>query len=82
MQKIVDSELAGKRADQVVAILAGISRSKAAALCAQKLIRVNGIPVGKSQILAEGDDMLIELSAEPEVPVEPAIDLPILYQDQ
>lgn len=80
MEKIVPIELEGKRVDQVLSLLAGISRSQAAYLCHQKLVYLNGRPVAKSQILKGGEILKIEDREQP-ASSEPPMDLPIIYQD-
>lgn len=82
MEKIVVPELTGKRVDQVVSIIMGISRSKAAALCGKSLVKVNGIPVVKSQIINSGDCILIDIFEESGVLLKTPADLPLLYQDE
>jgi len=78
----VAPEDAGKRADLVVAHRAGISRSLVAQAAAGGALRVNGVAVKGSHVLAAGD--AIECDVQPRAPliVEPeAIDLSIVYED-
>ncbi|WP_120006257.1 RluA family pseudouridine synthase [Nesterenkonia muleiensis] len=89
----VPEELAGKRADAVVAGICGVSRTEAAGWIAEGRVtwaqyrtqgRFAGVPVKKSEKLAEGAAVAVD---EPE-PVDPAEmkveavqDMTLLYED-
>ncbi|TLP77417.1 RluA family pseudouridine synthase [Nesterenkonia sphaerica] len=89
----VPAELAGKRADAVVAGISGISRSEAAGWLSEGRVtwaqyrtqgREAGAPVKKSERLPEGAQIAID---EPDpvdlshIEVEPVQDLTLLYED-
>ncbi len=82
MQFAVAPEDAGKRADLVVAHRGGISRSLVAEAAARGALRVNGVSVKGSHVLAAGD--AIECDVRPRAPLvveAESIDIPIVYED-
>ncbi|MGH9114096.1 MAG: RluA family pseudouridine synthase [Acidimicrobiales bacterium] len=85
MNQAVPRALAGQRLDRVVAMLAGCSRSEAAALVDAGAVAVGGRPVtSRSHRLAEGD----VLEFDPPDPVDdvtlapdPAVAVPLVFED-
>jgi 23S rRNA pseudouridine1911/1915/1917 synthase len=79
----VPAALDGERVDRAVALLTGWSRGDVQALLADGGVLVDGRAVGKSQRLHTGE--IVELLAEPvpEAPpvAEPAVDVPVRYED-
>jgi 23S rRNA pseudouridine1911/1915/1917 synthase len=79
---VVTPEDAGKRADVIVAHHTGFSRSLVAQAVKRGDVRVNGIAVKGSYLVAEGDVLEAQLADRPPLAVEPeAIDLTIVYED-
>jgi 23S rRNA pseudouridine1911/1915/1917 synthase len=79
---VVTPEDAGKRADVIVAHHSGFSRSLVAQAVLRGDVRVNGVAVKGSHLLAEGDVLEATLTQREPLAVEPeAIDLTIVYED-
>lgn len=81
----VPSEVAGVRADAGLAGLLGISRSAAAAMCAEKHVSVNGAILGKSDHLEEGVwlEVLIPERRDPlEVVAQRVDDMAVLADEE
>jgi 23S rRNA pseudouridine1911/1915/1917 synthase len=79
----VSAEEAGMRCDVLIARLAGVSRSAAAAAIKSGNARVNGAPAKPSTLVNRGDVVAYRL--EPEQPIEArpeALPLEILYEDE
>ena len=80
MNAWVPIDLAGERADKIVAVVAGLSRAAARALIDEGLVTVQGRPLDPKQRLAEGVELDIEIPAlrglEPE-----NIALVVRYED-
>ncbi len=82
MHVVVTPEDAGKRADVIVAHHTGFSRSLVAEAVRRGALRVNGLTVKGSYLVAEGDVLDAQLAERPPLAVEPeAIDLTIVYED-
>lgn len=82
MYAVVTPEEAGKRADVIVAHHTGFSRSLVAEAVRRGDLRVNGIAVKGSYLVAEGDVLEAQLLERPPLAVEAeAIDLTIVYED-
>ncbi|HLI97475.1 MAG TPA: RluA family pseudouridine synthase, partial [Candidatus Baltobacteraceae bacterium] len=82
MHVVVTPEDAGKRADVIVAHHTGFSRSLVAEAVRRGDLRVNGLAVKGSYLVAEGDVVDAQLADRPPLAVEPeAIDLTIVYED-
>ncbi|MDP9885158.1 23S rRNA pseudouridine1911/1915/1917 synthase [Sinomonas atrocyanea] len=82
---VVPEELAGGRADAVLAALLGVSRSVAAALLAEGHVSSGGKAVAKSAKLGAGEELLVERpkTRDPlEVVVEKVDGLEILIDDE
>lgn len=79
-QYVVPADLAGERADRIVAVLAGISRSIARSLIDERLVLIEGAPVDPKQRLLEGVELTI---AVPVVQGLEAEDIPLVvrYED-
>ncbi|MDR1393883.1 MAG: RluA family pseudouridine synthase [Bifidobacteriaceae bacterium] len=77
----VPEDLAGQRADQAVAHLVGLTRRKVAELASQGHVMMAGQPVSKGSRLVAGALLEIDLPKPAERAPEPAVDLPIVYQD-
>ncbi|MBO0900606.1 RluA family pseudouridine synthase [Cellulomonas sp. zg-ZUI222] len=67
----VPDGLAGERVDAALARLLGLSRTRAAELAAEGAVRVDGLPVGKSDRLVAG--AYLEVDLEPAAPAVPAV---------
>lgn len=81
----VPEELAGARADAVLAEILGLSRSAAASLLAGGHVQLRGKEVAKSAKLAAGDELVLErpVTRDPlEVVVEKVDGLEILIDDE
>ncbi|HET9095685.1 MAG TPA: RluA family pseudouridine synthase [Candidatus Baltobacteraceae bacterium] len=82
MYAVVTPEEAGKRADVIVAHHTGFPRSLVAQAVRRGEVRVNGIAVKGSYLVAEGDVLEAQLLERPPLAVEAeAIDLTIVYED-
>jgi 23S rRNA pseudouridine1911/1915/1917 synthase len=82
---VVPEELAGGRADAVLAALLGVSRSTAASLLAGGHVLSSGRPVAKSAKVGVGEELLVERpeTRDPlEVVVEKVDGLEILIDDE
>lgn len=82
MRYTVDEGQAGRRFDELLSELAGISRSRAAKLIENGDATKNGKPVPKKQLAKVGD--IIELTLpepEPSVAIAENIPLDIIYED-
>lgn len=80
----VPEGLVGMRVDAAVAKLCGISRSLAAELAAEGSVRVDHSPAGKSQRLASGSWLEVELpdpNAKVTAAPERVAGMDILYSD-
>jgi 23S rRNA pseudouridine1911/1915/1917 synthase len=79
----VPRALDGERADRVVAFLAGIPRSDAAAVVAAGSVRLDGVVVAKgSHRVAAGADLEVDLPAvEPGPTPEPGVDFTVVWAD-
>ena len=79
----VGPEDPGKRLDVFLGALPQIgSRSQAAALIAAGAVTIGGAAASKSRLVAEGDDITVELPAEGSVEVSGHTDIPVLYEDE
>jgi 23S rRNA pseudouridine1911/1915/1917 synthase len=79
----VGPEDSGKRLDVFLGGLTRIgSRSQAAALVAAGAVTVDGAAAAKSRLVAEGEDITVELPAEVAVDVGTHTDIPVLYEDE
>lgn len=82
MHVVVTPEEAGKRADVLIAHHTGFSRSLVAQAVRRGDVRVNGIAVKGSHLVAQGDVLEAQLEERAPLAVEPeAIDLTIVYED-
>ncbi|HEX6417503.1 MAG TPA: RluA family pseudouridine synthase [Acidimicrobiales bacterium] len=85
MREVVPRALDGQRLDRVVALVAGVSRSEAAALVAGGAVRVAGRPVtARAHRLAEGDDIEVDLPApagEAAPGPDAAVAVPVVHED-
>jgi 23S rRNA pseudouridine1911/1915/1917 synthase len=80
---VVTADEAGKRADVVVARLAGASRTLVADALKRGDVRINGISGKASRPLEQGDVLEFEIRRRPEPVAAPeAIDVPIVYEDE
>ncbi len=80
MKVLVPGELAGERADRIVAVAAGLSRSTARNLIDEGLVLFQGRPLDPRQRLAEGVELSIEMPPEPRLEPED-IPLVVRYED-
>ena len=76
----VPIELAGERADKIVAVMAGLSRAVARSLIDEGVVAVQGVSVEPKQRLAEGVDVDIEVPVRPGLEPED-IPLVVRYED-
>lgn len=82
MHVVVTPEEAGKRADVLIAHHTGFSRSLVAQAVRRGDVRVNGIAVKGSHLVAQGDVLEAQLEERAPLAVEPeAIDLTIVHED-
>jgi 23S rRNA pseudouridine1911/1915/1917 synthase len=82
LHAVVTPEDAGKRADVIIAHQTGFSRSLVAEAVRRGDVRVNGVAVKGSYLVAEGDVLEAQLAERPPLAIEPeAIDLTIIYED-
>lgn len=86
MREVVPRALDGQRLDRVVALVAGVSRSEAAALVAGGAVRVGGrLVTARAHRLAAGDDLDVELpdrpAAAPPAP-DPTVAVPVVHEDE
>ena len=82
MHAVVTLEDAGKRADVIIARHTGFPRSLVADAVRRGDVRVNGVAVKGSHLVAEGDVIDAQLAPRPPLTVEPEhIDLTIVYED-
>jgi 23S rRNA pseudouridine1911/1915/1917 synthase len=81
--RVASDRLQGKRLDQYLVMSGlGVSRSRAARLIDDGLVRVNDKPVKPSYRIKAGDEVTAEFEAEPEFTIEAEpIDLHIVYED-
>ena len=77
---IVPADLAGERADKIVAVLADLSRSVARSLIDERLVTVEGGPVDPKQRLLEGVELTIEMPVLQRLEAED-IPLVVRYED-
>jgi 23S rRNA pseudouridine1911/1915/1917 synthase len=77
----VPEGLAGERADSAVARLTGLARTRAAELAAAGRVLMDGAAVGKSTRLVAGALLEVDLPDASSPPPEPAVELPVVYQD-
>jgi len=70
---LVPSGLAGERVDAAASRMTGVSRSRIGELIASGGVRVNGRVVSKSDRVADGDMLEVELSDAPVAEVVPSI---------
>ena len=80
MKVLVPIDLAGQRADKIVAVVAGLSRAAARHLIDTDKVTLHGRPVDAKQRLAEGVALDVELSLEPRMEAED-IPLVVRYED-
>ena len=77
--------LDGQRLDRVVAMIAGCSRSAAAALVDAGEVAIGGRPVTtRSHRVAEGDSLefaVADRSADEDLAPDPSVDVPLVYED-
>lgn len=82
MHAVVTPEDAGKRADVIIARHTGFPRSLIADAVRRGDVRVNGVAVKGSHLVAEGDVIEAQLAERPPLTIEPEhIDLTIVYED-
>ncbi len=77
---VVPVDLAGERADRIVAVVAGLTRSVARSLIDEGFVTVQGVPVDPKQRLAEGAELEIEIQVSPGLEPEDMA-LVIRYED-
>jgi 23S rRNA pseudouridine1911/1915/1917 synthase len=77
---VVPADLAGERADKIVAVLADLSRSVARSLIDERLVTVEGGPVDPKQRLLEGVELTIEMPVLQRLEAED-IPLVVRYED-
>ena len=77
---IVPADLAGERADKIVAVLADLSRSVARSLIDERLVTVEGGPVDPKQRLLEGVELTIKMPVLQRLEAED-IPLVVRYED-
>jgi len=80
VQHVVPVDLAGERADKIVAVVAGLSRSVARSLIDDGLVTVRGEPVDPKQRLPEGVELAIEMPVQHRLEAE-AMPLVVRYED-
>ena len=85
ISEIVPSALAGERLDRIVAFVADISRSNAAATIAAAGVRVDGVAAVSGKVrLAEGQLIEVDESTIPRVPLpvaDPSVEFEVVYED-
>ncbi len=79
-QHQVPGDLAGERADKIVAVVAGLSRAAARSLIDQGLVTVDGAPVDPKHRLVAGIELDIEVPVLRGLEAED-IPLTVLYED-
>ena len=79
----VPEGLAGERVDSALARMLGLSRSKVGQLCGEGLVLLDGVAVSKSERLAPGATLEVDLPEPrgPEPVPTPVADLGLLYVD-
>ena len=81
----VPDALAGERIDRIVAVIADVARSDAAALVDDGRVRVNGVVLTqRSRRLVAGDEVSVAFVAAPErAPLAPdaSVELRVIYED-
>ncbi len=79
----VTAELQRERADLIVSRLAGLTRSVVSNLFAdQRVGRVDGLPLRRSDRLEQGDQLWVEIPEPPPGLVPISMDIPVLYEDR
>lgn len=85
MREVVPRALDGQRLDRVVALVAGVSRSEAAALVADGAVRVGGrLVTARAHRLAAGDDLDVDLPDRPPATAlapDPTVAVPVVHED-
>lgn len=78
----VPDSLNGERADVGVSRLRGVSRTAAANMISDGLVKVGGKSVSRADKLVAGKRLTIQdAPVDPALTAEPTVDLPIVYQD-
>ncbi len=85
ISEIVPSALAGERLDRIVAFVADISRSNAAATIAAAGVRVDGVAAVSGKVrLVEGQLIEVDESTIPRVPLpvaDPSVEFDVVHED-
>ncbi len=85
MQLTVPGSLGGERVDKAVALLSGLARSQVNHLVEAGAVRVDGRPVAsRSRRLVAGEvlDVDVPASKDPSLTADPAIDVPVVFEDE
>ena len=85
MREVVPRALDGQRLDRVVALVTGCSRAEAAGLVDEGAVLLDGHSVtSRSRRVSEGEALEVEVpsrAAEAELAADPAIAVPVVYED-
>jgi 23S rRNA pseudouridine1911/1915/1917 synthase len=80
----VPAALDGERVDRAVALIAGVTRTEAAAMVEAGRVKVGGrVPASRSRRLREGERLWVDVPAPETTPVgaDPAVTVPVVWAD-
>ncbi len=84
LSETIPPALAGQRIDRIVALVADVSRSDAAALLVDGHVTVNGdVPAKPSERVREGDDVIVVVERfDGQLEADPSIRIPVVHEDE